>query len=138
MNNTLASTRSQNPSAGICGWNISRPTDTFIDQQIEALRRLGKYEVRTLSLRYPKTIKSFSSEQEAALTKTLYIVPSRWSNFDFTAFIQANLHFMVSRPFVYFQTFLYIINTPPSKYPYQGQDLYSYLNGYICCLSITP
>ena len=87
-------------------------TDTFIDREIEALRRLGKYEVRTLSLRYPKTIKSFSSEQKATLAKTLYIVPSRWSNFNFTAFIQANLHFMVSRPFVYFQTILYLLTRP--------------------------
>jgi glycosyltransferase involved in cell wall biosynthesis len=85
-------------------------TNTFIDREIAMLRQLGDFEIRIVSIRYPRTIDSCSPEQKALCQETLYLVPSQWSGFNYLAFILANLFFVFSRPLVYFRTLVYLLN----------------------------
>ena len=45
-------------------------TNTFIDREIITLRRLGKFQIRIVSIRYPSTIESCSPEQKALYQET--------------------------------------------------------------------
>lgn len=87
-------------------------TMTFIDREIQTLRRLGTCQVRTLSMRSPDSVSSLSAEQKAACANTLYLIPPRWSKFNYLAFIAANLYFVVTRPLVFFNTLIYLLTRP--------------------------
>jgi glycosyltransferase involved in cell wall biosynthesis len=79
-------------------------TNTFIDREIASLRCHWDLNIQIVSLRYPRTIESFSPEQKALFNETMYLIPARWSGFNYAAFILANLFFALSRPLVYFGT----------------------------------
>ncbi|MDD5369343.1 MAG: hypothetical protein PHQ40_09670, partial [Anaerolineaceae bacterium] len=79
-------------------------TNTFIDREISTLRRLGGFLIQIVSIRYPHTIDSCSPEQKGLCQETLYLIPPRWSEFNYAGFVLANLYFIISRPLVYFGT----------------------------------
>jgi colanic acid/amylovoran biosynthesis glycosyltransferase len=81
-------------------------TNTFIDREITTLRRLGNFQITILSIRYPHTLNSCSPEQRSLFQETLYLIPLRWSKFNFIAFIWANIYFIFTQPFIYFQTLI--------------------------------
>jgi colanic acid/amylovoran biosynthesis glycosyltransferase len=84
-------------------------TNTFIDREITTLRQLGNFQIQIVSIRYPHTIESCSPEQKALCQETLYLIPSRWSGFNYPAFILANLYFVFSRPLVYLRTVINLL-----------------------------
>ena len=80
-------------------------TNTFIDREIATLRQMGQFQIQIMSIRYPHTIgllsaDSCSPEQKAICQETLYLIPPRWSRFNYSAFILANLYFVFSRPLI--------------------------------------
>jgi colanic acid/amylovoran biosynthesis glycosyltransferase len=77
-------------------------TNTFIDREIATIRRLGKFQIQIVSIRYPRTIESCSAEQKSLCDETLYLIPRRWAEFNFLAFIAANFYFAISQPAAYF------------------------------------
>ncbi|PKO13515.1 MAG: hypothetical protein CVU39_18505 [Chloroflexi bacterium HGW-Chloroflexi-10] len=79
-------------------------TNTFIDREITTLRQLGGFQIRIVSLRSPHTIDSYSPEQKALHQETLYLIPERWSRFNYLKFILANLYFLLFKPQPYFHT----------------------------------
>ncbi len=86
-------------------------TNTFIDREIATLRHMGQFQIQIMSIRYPHTIGllsagSCSPEQKALFQETLYLIPPRWSRFNYSAFILANLYFVFTRPLIYFRTFI--------------------------------
>jgi glycosyltransferase involved in cell wall biosynthesis len=83
-------------------------TNTFIDREIAMLRQLGDFIIQIVSIRYPHTIDSCSPDQKALCAETFYLIPAHWSEFNFPAFILANLFFIFSQPLVYFRTYLYL------------------------------
>lgn len=84
-------------------------TNTFIDREIITLRRLGNFQIQIVSIRSPSTIELFSSEQKALYQETVYLIPPRWTKFNYPAFILSNLYFIFSRPLVYFGTLIYLL-----------------------------
>jgi colanic acid/amylovoran biosynthesis glycosyltransferase len=84
-------------------------TNTFIDREIITLRRLGDFQIQIVSIRSPSTIESCSSEQKALYQETVYLIPPRWTKFNYPAFILSNLYFIFSRPLVYFGTLIYLL-----------------------------
>jgi len=84
-------------------------TNTFIDQEIATLRRLGWIHIQIVSIRSPDLIDSCSPEQKALSQETLYLVPNSWSKFNFVQFILANFYFLFSRPLVYIKTSLDLV-----------------------------
>jgi glycosyltransferase involved in cell wall biosynthesis len=99
-------------------------TTTFIDREINALRRMGGFEIQIVSIRTPMNLDACSPEQQAFNLETVHLIPPRWVDFDFLAFIAANIYFMLSRPLVYFNTLIYLL---AQQYP----DIHSWLMSII-------
>jgi len=104
-------------------------TNTFIDREITTLRELGKFQIQILSIRYPITIDSCSPEQKSLCQETIYLIPERWSDFDFVAFILANFYFIFSRPRVYFSTFFEILSQPMESFKSMRLTILHFLQG---------
>ncbi|HSQ17942.1 MAG TPA: glycosyltransferase [Anaerolineales bacterium] len=85
-------------------------TNTFIDQEIATLRRLGDFQIRIVSIRYPHTIDLCSQEQKEFFKETQYLLSSHWSGFNFPAFLLANFFFILSLPRTYFGTLFYLLS----------------------------
>lgn len=84
-------------------------TTTFIEREINMLRRLGNVEVQSVSIRYPLTPSSISPHHRKVRQDTIYLVPRNLFAFDLLAFIVGNLFFILSRPLVYFGTLVYLL-----------------------------
>lgn len=86
-------------------------TTTFIEREIEVLRRLGNGDihVQALSIRYPLTPADISPHHQKVREQTIYLVPDSWARFDVSAFIWGNLRFALLRPRAYFGILLYLL-----------------------------
>jgi glycosyltransferase involved in cell wall biosynthesis len=89
-------------------------TNTFIDREITTLRELGGFQVKIVSLRYPHTLGSCSPQQKALCQETLYLVPEKWADFNYLAFILANFYFVLFHPLLYFGTFFELLRRSKS------------------------
>ena len=87
-------------------------TDTFIDREIATLRQSGDFQIKMVSIRYPLTLASCSPEQQAICRETLYLIPQRWADFDYLAFVAANLWMIITRPLEYLGTLIYLLRHP--------------------------
>ena len=73
------------------------------------MRQLGDVEVQPVSIRYPLTPGSISPEHQAIRQETLYLIPKRWAEFNFSAFITGNLYFILMHPVKYWSVLLYLL-----------------------------
>lgn len=85
-------------------------TNTFIDREITMLRRLGNFDIRIVSIRYPRTVGSFSAEQKALHQETTYLLSPQWAKFNYLAFSASNIHFLFSKPLVYIKTLIELLS----------------------------
>ena len=80
------------------------PTTTFIDGEIEALRRAGA-EIRLVSLRRPT--QPLSRDQRALMSGVEYVLPVRAA-----ALVRSHLEFLRSGPGAYVRTFAHVVSRP--------------------------
>lgn len=104
-------------------------TNTFIDREITTLRKLGKFQIQILSIRYPITIDSCSPEQKALYQETVYLIPEHWSDFKFIGFILANFYFLFLHPKVYFSTLIELLSQPMDKFKASRLTILYFLQG---------
>lgn len=104
-------------------------TDTFIDREIATLRQFGDFHIQTVSIRYPLTLGSSSTDHQKICQDTLYLIPQRWSQFNYAAFLLANLFFIFTRPKVYFGTFFYLFTHPHPSLKTRLMTILHFLQG---------
>ncbi len=110
-------------------------TNTFIDQEIATLRQLGGVQIQIVSIRYPNAIASCSAKQKALSQETLYLVPAKWTEFNYLAFILANFYFIFSRPKIYFGTLVdWLTHCTPGIKPWLKALLYFWQGVYAAYL----
>lgn len=85
-------------------------TTTFVEREIDVLRRFEQAEVQTVSIRYPLTPSAVAPEHQSIRENTLYLVPQQLSAWSFIAIVMANLRFIFLRPLVYFGTLIYLLS----------------------------
>lgn len=79
-------------------------TTTFVDREIETLRRWG-VDLKIVSIRRPTAEMIPLSEGQLKLQQDVaYLLPVNWPSF-----IVGNLYFVLFRPWVYFKTFFYLL-----------------------------
>lgn len=81
-------------------------TTTFIDREIEMLRKWG-IAVQVVAMRRPAADTPFSASQQALQQGVIYLLPVAW-----LTLIAAHLTFLFTRPFTYLQTAVYLLTRP--------------------------
>ncbi|HUF59001.1 MAG TPA: glycosyltransferase [Actinomycetota bacterium] len=103
----MSSQRSERPSpalAYVIG-TYPIPTTTFIDREIDALRRLG-VSIQVLSIRRPG-LPLLSGSQRQRLEEVHYVLPARIGDL-----LRSHAGFLRSRPVVYLTTFARLVTRP--------------------------
>jgi glycosyltransferase involved in cell wall biosynthesis len=78
-------------------------TTTFIDREIQALRRWG-VDLQVLAIRRPPASSPLSSEQRALQQGVIYLLPVQW-----LALFLSHLYFALLRPRRFFGTLVYLL-----------------------------
>jgi colanic acid/amylovoran biosynthesis glycosyltransferase len=81
-------------------------TTTFIDREIQVLRRRG-VEVDIVSARRPPSDAPLSDDQRELGSGVTYLTPIAWRRV-----VAGHLHFLVTRPWRYTTTFSYLVSRP--------------------------
>jgi colanic acid/amylovoran biosynthesis glycosyltransferase len=92
------------------------PTTTFIDREIEALRRMGA-DVQVVSIRRPAR-PGLSDRQRALQQGVDYVLPARAGDL-----VRSHLRFLLSRPGVYVGTLLRLLSRPHPSPRSRGKTL---------------
>jgi glycosyltransferase involved in cell wall biosynthesis len=87
-------------------------TTTFIEREINKLMEVENIKVQPISIRYPITPITQAPEHEVIKQDTLYLIPKKWSDFDFFAFFSANLYYLFVHPRNYWETLIYLLSHP--------------------------
>lgn len=81
-------------------------TITFIDREIQTLRRCG-VDLQVLAIRRPAANAVLSLHQQELQQGVIYLLPVEWLGFIF-----GQLHFVLSHPLCYFKTLVYLLTRP--------------------------
>jgi colanic acid/amylovoran biosynthesis glycosyltransferase len=92
------------------------PTTTFIDREIEALRRLGA-DVRVISIRRPAR-PGLSEAQRVIQARVRYVLPVRTGHL-----LRSHAGFLVSRPATYVRTLIYVVSRPHPSFRSRAKTL---------------
>jgi colanic acid/amylovoran biosynthesis glycosyltransferase len=98
------------------------PTTTFVDREIEALRRLGAH-VRVISIRRPSPI-GLSETQRRLRSEVRYVlpVPSR-------DVVRSHVRFLRSMPGTYLRTLVYVLSRPHPSFRSRAKTLLHFGTG---------
>lgn len=96
-------------------------TTTFIDREIQELRRIGE-SIQILSIRRPWTM--LSDEQKKLQQGTIYLMPVAWSKF-----IVSQLSFMFKKPAVFFGTLFFLLSRKHPTLKARWKTLLHFLEG---------
>jgi glycosyltransferase involved in cell wall biosynthesis len=98
------------------------PTTTFIDREIEALRRLGAH-VQVISIRRPPGA-GLSERQLLLHAGVHYVLPVRAGDL-----LRSHLGFLVSRPGAYARTLIYVISRPHPSFGSRAKTVIHFVLG---------
>ncbi|RPI87328.1 MAG: colanic acid biosynthesis glycosyltransferase WcaL [Chloroflexi bacterium] len=96
-------------------------TTTFIDREIQELRRIGE-AIQILSIRRPWTM--LSDEQKKLQQGVIYLMPIQWSKF-----IGSQLTFMFKNPAVFFGTLFFLLSRKQPSIKSRWKTLLHFFEG---------
>lgn len=94
------------PQLGYIIGTYPRLTTTFIDREIESLRKQGAH-IDIISIRYPDDAHLFTESQVGLQRDITYLLPIKWR-----ILLLSHLLFVLTRFTTYFGTLLYLVSRP--------------------------
>ncbi len=100
-------------------------TTTFIDREIEWLRRSG-VEIQVIAMRRPDPGSPFSEAQKMLQQGVIYLLPSDWR-----LVLLSHVYFLARRPLKYMGIFLYLISRRHSGFKSRIKTIFHFAEGVL-------
>lgn len=98
-------------------------TTTFIDREIETLRRWG-IEIQVVAMRHPAADTPFSAAQKMLQKGVIYLLPVDWLQL-----LLAHVYFVCQRPWCYLQTLFYLLSRQHANHKARVKTLFHFGQG---------